>query len=143
MKRSKSEEPRKDLLEGFLKDKAQKAARELIEEISAKAARDVDTRLRHLAPEGGDAQEHPPSGRLERCGREEQNREDVRSGYDDLFRREFRLAKAALNRGDGATAAYHYGQCLLMPLGAEEKTRQMLRQQLTQALALLKRLREG
>ena len=128
-----------DLVEKIVREKARKAAHRLISEVSQKAARDVDVRLRYLSPEPNSQKHQAPSE--VRCGRPDVDNSDLSQGLEQLFERYYKLGMSALNRGDASTAAFYLGKCLLMPVADDIKLRQMVRHNLRLALSLQERLK--
>lgn len=139
MMKDDKDKPQPDIVEAFIRDKARTSAREVVEEVEAKAARDVDARLRFLEPtQRVSASFMPPSAR---CGMKDVDAEDVQEGLEQLFQRYFRQGMSALNRGDASTACFYLGKCLLLPVSDELKMRQMVRHNLRLALSLRNRMK--
>jgi len=134
MMKHKEEEEKDELVRSFLRDEARRAVNRLIQDVSAKAAQEVDARLRRLAPE--EEQASPEGANQLRCGRPEESVDDLADGVRELFEKYYRQGVAALNRGDAATAAFFLGKCLLLPVSDELKMRQMVRHHLRLALSL-------
>ncbi len=133
------DEDKKGMVENFLREKARQAAHRLIQDVSQKAARDVDARLQHLAPEERTAE--LPGGSQLRCGRAELESVDFADGIDSLFQQYYRKGMAALNRGDASTATFYLGKCLLLPVPDDIKMRKMVRHNLRLAMSLRERLK--
>lgn len=134
------EKTRENVVENYVRQKARKAARQLIDEISSRAAQDVDSRLKYLdpaPPEAGSKPVVPPSAR---CGMQDANEADMQQGMEALFQRYYKAGVAALNRGDASTATFYLGKCLLLPVSDELKMRQMVRHNLRLALSLRARM---
>jgi len=140
-KSRKDEEDTKDVVESHVRDKARDAASRLIQEISDKAVRDVDARLKFLSPDAA-----PPTGEVSpqtRCGTSDLQADDLQRGVEDLFNRYYKQGMSALNRGDAGSAAFYLGKCLLLPVPDELKMRQMVRHHLRLALSLRERLKKA
>jgi len=137
--RKEGDGDKKDLVEEFVRDKARQSALKLIEEISQKAAQDVDARLKYLAPEapGYDGEMAPAF----RCGRTEGKDDQFSKGIEEVFQRYYKLGMGALNRADAGTAAFYLGKCLLLPVSDELKMKQMVRHNLRLALSLRDRMK--
>jgi hypothetical protein len=141
MKGRKDDDDSKDVVERHVRDKARDAANRLIQDISDKASRDVDARLKFLSPETeAPGSEVSPQSR---CGTADLHAGDLQRGAEELFNRYYKLGMSALNRGDAGSAAFYLGKCLLLPVSDELKMRQMVRHNLRLALSLRDRLKKS
>lgn len=127
-----------DLVESYLRDKAKQAASRLIQDVSHKAAQDVDARLRRFQPPAENLREMEVSDKS-RCGRTDSSSDDLAAGVRRIYERYYRRGMAALNRGDASTATFYLSKCLLLPVPDDLKMRQMIRHNLRLAMSLRER----
>jgi hypothetical protein len=135
------DDKKEDLVQSYLRDKAKQAASRLIQDVSQKAAQDVDSRLRRYQPsaEGIESKKAPDSTR---CGRTEGSSEDLAAGVRRIYEKYYRRGMAALNRGDASTATFYLSKCLLLPVPDDLKMRQMIRHNLRLAMSLRERQKQ-
>jgi hypothetical protein len=131
---SNNDKKKDDLLETYLRDKARLAALKLIQDVNQKAAKDVDNRLKHLAPEEQTVESI--DGNQTKCGRVEDSEGSFSEGLEGLFQKYYRRGMAALNRGDASTATFYLGKCLTVPVSDDIKMRTMVRHNLRLAMSL-------
>jgi len=135
------DDKKEDLVESYLREKARLAASRLIQDVSQKAAQDVEARLRRYPPPAENIEKAEVPGST-RCGRTDPTAEDLAPGVRKVYEKYYRRGMAALNRGDAGTATFYLSKCLLLPVPDDLKMRQMIRHNLRLAMSLRERQKE-
>ncbi len=142
MKRNKPTDGQGSMVQGFVKDKAERSVRQLLDEIKVKVSRDVDARLRHLeAPGEGEPRGPAPVDKSRYCGRNADEFGDLALGLDKLFEQYWFAAGDSVEKGQFENAIDYLNRCFLLPRANNAKVRETLVRVLEKARAELQRER--
>jgi hypothetical protein len=142
MKRNKPADSQENLVQEFVKDKAERSVRQLLDEIKVKVSRDVEARLRHLeAPGEGESRGPAPVDKSRYCGRSVEESGELASGLDKLFEQYWFAAGDSLKSGQFENAIDYLNRCFLLPRANNVKMRETLVGVLEKARTALQRER--
>ena len=142
MKRNKSTDSQENLVQGFMKDKAERSVRQLLDEIKVKVSRDVEARLRHLESPGEGESRGPASvDKARYCGRSVEESGELSTGLDKLFEQYWSAVGDSLKNGQFESAIDYLNRCFLLPRANNVKVRETLVSVLEKARTALQRER--